>query len=55
MHYLNPTATLLLESCDGTLPAIELPGAETLAPGDVGIRAKRALAEGRANDAAGPH
>jgi tetratricopeptide (TPR) repeat protein len=28
--------------------------AETLAPGDVGIRAKRALAEGRANDAAGP-
>jgi len=26
--------------------------AETLAPGDVGIRAKRALAEGRANDAA---
>jgi hypothetical protein len=55
LHYLNPTAALLLESCDGTLPAIELPGAETLAPGDVGIRAKRALAEGRANDAAGPH
>jgi hypothetical protein len=33
---------------------VELAGAETLAPGDVGIRAKRALAEGRANDAAGP-
>jgi hypothetical protein len=26
--------------------------AETLAPGDVGIRAKRVLAEGRASDAA---
>ena len=28
--------------------------AETLAPGDLGIRARRALAEGRANDAGGP-
>jgi hypothetical protein len=26
LHYLNPTAALLLESCDGTLPAVELPG-----------------------------
>jgi hypothetical protein len=25
LHYLNPTAALLLESCDGTLPAVELP------------------------------
>jgi len=26
LHYLNPTAALLLESCDGTLAAAELPG-----------------------------
>lgn len=25
LHYLNRTAALLLESCDGTLPAAELP------------------------------
>ncbi len=25
LHYLNPTATLLLESCDGTIRARELP------------------------------
>jgi len=25
LHYLNPTATLLLESCDGNMPARELP------------------------------
>ena len=25
VHYLNPTAALLLESCDGTLTAAELP------------------------------
>lgn len=25
LHYLNPTAALLLESCDGTLAAAELP------------------------------
>ncbi|HEX3632921.1 MAG TPA: PqqD family peptide modification chaperone [Casimicrobiaceae bacterium] len=25
VHYLNATAALLLESCDGTLPAAELP------------------------------
>jgi hypothetical protein len=25
LHYLNPTAALLLENCDGTLPAAELP------------------------------
>jgi hypothetical protein len=25
LHYLNPTAALLLESCDGILPAAELP------------------------------
>jgi len=26
LHYLNPTAALLLESCDGSLAAAELPG-----------------------------
>jgi len=25
LHYLNPTATMLLESCDGNIPARELP------------------------------
>ena len=25
LHYLNPTAALLLESCNGSLPAAELP------------------------------
>lgn len=25
VHFLNPTATLVLESCDGTLEAAELP------------------------------
>lgn len=26
VHYLNATAALLLEVCDGTMPAAELPG-----------------------------
>lgn len=25
LHYLNPTATMLFESCDGNIPARELP------------------------------
>jgi len=25
LHYLNPTANMLLESCDGNIPARELP------------------------------
>ena len=25
IHYLNPTAALLLESCDGGIPAVDLP------------------------------
>lgn len=48
LNYLNPTAALLLESCDGRLPAAELPtllaaafnlaGTPTVAPGQFSAR-----------------
>ncbi len=63
LHFLNPTAALVLESCDGTLPAHELPALVAAAfaldvspTDDIAACVTALLAEGLlvASDAHGP-